>query len=109
MGRERREFFPHHAGKGSNLSSYEEETWLLWMWAGLSCSSRVETGMSGNFLSCSKGVKDPLEVPEVRCDLPGEAKAEMGLISPGGENLLDFLELRQVVSTYNGDLWDPLW
>ena len=31
-------------------------------------SSRVETGMSRNFLSCSKGVKDPLEVPEVRCD-----------------------------------------
>ena len=27
-------------------------------------SSRVETGMLGNFLSCSKGVKDPLEVPE---------------------------------------------
>ena len=31
-------------------------------------SSRVETGMSGNFLSCSKGVKDPLEVPDVTCD-----------------------------------------
>ena len=31
-------------------------------------SSRVETGKSGNFLSCSKGVKDPLEVPEFRCD-----------------------------------------
>ena len=31
-------------------------------------SSRVETGKSWNFLSCSKGVKDPLEVPEVRCD-----------------------------------------
>ena len=31
-------------------------------------SSRVETGMSGNFLSCGKGVKDPLEFPEVRCD-----------------------------------------
>ena len=30
-------------------------------------SSRVETGMSGNFLSSSKGVKIPLEVPEVRC------------------------------------------
>ena len=28
----------------------------------------------------------------------------MGLISPGGENLLDFLELRQVLSTYDGDL-----
>ena len=33
----------------------------------------------------------------------------MGLISPGGENLLDFLELRQVLSTYDGDLKDPLW
>ena len=72
-------------------------------------SSRVETGMSGNFLSCSKGVKDPLEVPEVRCDKPRDASAEMGLISPGGENLLDFLELRQVLSTYDGDLRDPLW
>ena len=30
----------------------------------------------------------------------------MGLISPGGENLLDFLELRQVLSTYVGDLRD---
>ena len=32
----------------------------------------------------------------------------MGLISPGGENLLDFLQLRQVLSTYDGDLRDPL-
>ena len=31
-------------------------------------SSRVETCMSGNFLSCSKGVKDPLELPEDTCD-----------------------------------------
>ena len=64
--------------------------------------------MSGNFLSCSKGVKDPLEVPEVRCDKPRDASTEMGLISPGGENLLYFLELRQVLSTYDGDLRDPL-
>ena len=33
----------------------------------------------------------------------------MGLISPGGENFLDFLELWQVLSTYDGDLRDPLW
>ena len=33
----------------------------------------------------------------------------MGLISPGGENLLDFLELQHVLSTYEGDLRDPLW
>ena len=65
--------------------------------------------MSGNFLSCSKGVKDPLEVPEFRCDEPPDASEEMGLISPGGENLLDFLELRQVLSTYDGDLKDPFW
>ena len=33
----------------------------------------------------------------------------MRLISPAGENLLDFLELRQVLSTYKGDLRVPLW
>ena len=33
----------------------------------------------------------------------------MGVISPVGENLLYFLELRQVLSTYDGDLRDPLW
>ena len=33
----------------------------------------------------------------------------MGLISPGGENLLDFLEIGQLLSTYDGDLKDPLW
>ena len=33
----------------------------------------------------------------------------MGLISPGGVNLLDYLELQQVLSTYNGDLRDLLW
>ena len=33
----------------------------------------------------------------------------MGLISPGGENLLDFLELRQVLSTEDVVLRDPLW
>ena len=33
----------------------------------------------------------------------------MGLIRPGRENLRDFLELRQVLSTYDWDLRDPLW
>ena len=65
--------------------------------------------MSGNFLSCRKGVKDPLEVPEVRCDYPRAASVEMGIISPRGENLQDFLELRQVLSTYDRDRRDPLW
>ena len=65
--------------------------------------------MSGNFLSCSKGVKDPLEVPDVRCDFPQFASEEMGLISPGGENLLNFLEFRLVLSNYDRDLRDTLW
>ena len=33
----------------------------------------------------------------------------MGLISPGRENLLDFLELPQVLSAYDEDLRDALW
>ena len=65
-------------------------------------SSPVDTCMSGKFLSCSKGVKNPLEIPEVRCDYPRDASAEMGLISPGGENLQDFLEFRQELSTATG-------
>ena len=65
--------------------------------------------MSGNFLSCSKGVKDPLEVPEFKCDYSLVASAEMGLMLAGGENILDFLELRQVLSTYDGVFRDPLW
>ena len=72
-------------------------------------ASQVETGMSGNFLSCSKVAKDPLEVPEFRCEKPRDASAEIGLISPGGENLLDFLQLRQVLTTYDRDLRDLLW
>ena len=33
----------------------------------------------------------------------------MSLISPGGDNLLDFLEFWQVLSTFAGDLRDPPW
>ena len=68
MRQERREFFPDHAGKGTRLSSKEAETGLLWMWTGLSFFILSGVGYAGNFLSCSKGVKDPLEVPEFRCD-----------------------------------------
>ena len=33
----------------------------------------------------------------------------MDLILPGGEKILDVLELLQVLSTYDGDLRDLLW
>ena len=68
MRRERREFFPNHAGKGSLLSSYEAETGLLCMWAGLSCFLSSGVGNVAELLELHKGVKDPLEVPEFRCD-----------------------------------------
>ena len=66
--RARKEFFPDHTGKGSLFSSYEEERDSSGCGWDSRASSRVETVMSGNFLSCSKDVKDSLDVPEVRCD-----------------------------------------
>ena len=49
------------------ISSSEAETGLPWMCAGPSCFLSSGDGCVGNFLSCRKGVKDPLEVPGVRC------------------------------------------
>ena len=66
MQRERGEFFPPTQEKDSSSRAWRRK------WGSSVCgrdsraSSRMETGMSGNFLSCSKGVKDPLEVPEAR-------------------------------------------
>ena len=61
--------------------------------------------MSGNLLSC-KTVKEPFEVQERMCYFPHDAAAEKGLISPGGKNLLVFLQLGRFLSSYNGDLRD---
>ena len=66
-------------------------------------SSRLEGRTSLFFSSCGrfllsycKDVKDPFQVKEGMCDFPQEAAAEKGLISPGGENIQDFLEFQQV-------------
>ena len=103
------EFFPEQAAKEHSSRSTRRKQGSSGCGRDPRASSRVETGMSGNFLICSKPAKDLLEVPEFSFDWLREASAEMGLISPGGQNLLDFLELRQVLSTYNGDLREPLW
>ena len=68
MRRECPEFFPDQAANGSLMLSYEAETGLLWMWAGPSCFLSRGDKYVGNFLSCSKGVKELLKVPELRCD-----------------------------------------
>ena len=68
MRQKRRKFFPEQAVKGSLLSSWEAETGLLWMWAGLSCFLSSGDGYVGELLEVQQGLKDPLEVPDVRCD-----------------------------------------
>ena len=55
MRRERRELFPDHAGKGSLLSSYQAETGLLLMWAGLSCFLSRGDGYVGELLELQQG------------------------------------------------------
>ena len=54
-----REFIPDHAGKGSLLSSYEAETGLLWMWAGLSCFLSSGDGYVGKLLELQQGCEGP--------------------------------------------------
>ena len=68
MRRERREFFPDHSGKDRSSRAMRRKRGSSGCGRDSRASSRVETGMSGKFLSCSKGVKDPLEIQEVRCD-----------------------------------------
>ena len=54
-----REFIPDHAGKGSLLSSYEAETGLLWMWAGLSCFLSSGDWYVGKLLEWQQGCEGP--------------------------------------------------
>ena len=59
MRRERREFFPDKAGKGSLISSYEAETGLLWMCAGPSCFLSSGDGYVGELLELQQGCEGP--------------------------------------------------
>ena len=68
MRRERRESFSTTQGKDPSSRAGRRKRGSSGCGQNSRASSRVDTGMSGNFLSCNKGVKDPLEVPEVRCD-----------------------------------------
>ena len=78
------------------------------MCAGPSCYLSSGDGYVGELLELQQGCEGPFGSFMVRCDYRQEASTEMGLISPGGQNLLDFLELRQVLSTYDAVLMDPL-
>ena len=54
-----REFFRYYAGEGSLLSSYETETGLLWMWAGLSCFHSSGDGYVAELLELQQGCEGP--------------------------------------------------
>ena len=58
-------FFPTTQGKDPSSRAKRRKKGSSGCGQDSRASSRVETGMSGNFLSCSKGVKDPLEVPRL--------------------------------------------
>ena len=59
MRRELRESFLDEAGKGSLISSFEAETWLLWMWAGPVCFLSNEDGIVGELLELQQGCEGP--------------------------------------------------
>ena len=61
MRRERREFFPDHAGKGSLLLREVAEKGLLRMWAGLSCFLSSGDGYVGELLELQEGCERPVE------------------------------------------------
>ena len=65
MRRERREFFTDAAGKGSLLWSYESETGLLCMWAGLSCFLSSGDGYVGELLELQQGCEGPFGISSV--------------------------------------------
>ena len=65
MRRERWEFFPNNAGKGSLLSSNEAGTGLLWMWAELSCFLSSGDGNVAELLELQKGCEGPSESSRV--------------------------------------------
>ena len=68
MRRECRKSFPTTQGKDPSSRARRRKRGSSGCGRDSRASCRVETGMSVNFLSCSKGVKDPLEVPEFRCE-----------------------------------------
>ena len=60
--------FPNMQGKDPSSRARRFETGLLAMWAGLACFLSSGDGYVGELLELQQGLKDPLEVPEVRCD-----------------------------------------
>ena len=65
-------------------------------------------GMSGNFLSCLKGVKDPFEAQEGKWDFSRDAGAKTASSCVEGRISWFFSSRGRFLSRYDGDLRDPL-
>ena len=98
--------FPMKQGKESSSGTEEGESRPL-----LNCDEPLRIPVEwrryvGEFLELQQGC-EPFEVQEGRRDFSQDAAVENGLISPGGENLLDFLCCSWSLSSYDRDLRDP--
>ena len=96
-------FSSEQAAKGSLISTYEAETELFWLWAGPTCFLSSGEGYVGELLELQQGCEGLFLLSRVRCDYPRDASVETGLIYPLGENVLDFLMLWLMLSSYDGD------
>ena len=103
------ESFPVKAGKGSLIGSRGGGKGApLELWWDPQCSSQAEMVMPGNFLSCSKVVKDPLRFRrEGRYSLgmPQQKTASSRL---EGRTSWFFSTYGRSLSSYDGDFRDPL-
>ena len=77
------------------------------MWAGLTCFLSGVDGYVGELHELQQGCEKPWKFQRLGV-ISLKTPELMGLISPGWDNLIDFLELWQVLSSYDGYLRDPL-
>ena len=63
------------------------------MCGGPLCFLSSGDGYVGELLELQQGCEGPFVLSRVGYDYPRDASLEMGLIYPGGENILDFLKL----------------
>ena len=79
------------------------------MWAGLSCFLSSGDGYVGELLELQEGCERPFGSSRVCVGLPSRRLSGNGPHLAWRGEPPGFLELWQVLSTYDGELSDPLW
>ena len=103
------EFFPVEACKGFLFGSGGGGKWApLVLWCDPQCYYLLEMVMSGNFLSCSKAVKDPLRFrSEGRFSL-GMPQKKTASSRLEGRTFWFFSCCGRSLSSYDGEIRDPV-